>query len=240
MPVATTRPRAAAVGHRAYPCRPCCGGRRAAGRTSASAASACRPAAIRRSARIRRCASERPRSGAGRPARCCRLPAAPRRRAPVAAASTVARSPSRTTRACGAAICFSAAIARSARYSCTKPMTRVEHHDDHDGDVSCGSPITPDDDRGGDQHQDHEVGELGRPACALASAGAARQGGSDRAGQAAARHRRPRGRDRPRSTAPRSRRAARGCAMRAGARRRRPARARGSRRVPVSGHSPCR
>ncbi len=61
-----------------------------------------------------------------------------------------------------AAIFFSAAIARSARYSWTKPMMRVEHDDDDDGDGVLRLADDAGDHGRGDQHDDHEVGELRR------------------------------------------------------------------------------
>ncbi len=51
--------------------------------------------------------------------------------------------PSRTTVAVGAAIRFSAAIARSARYSCTKPSTAFRTTITAMAIVSAASPITP-------------------------------------------------------------------------------------------------
>src|SRR5512139_2691351 len=51
--------------------------------------------------------------------------------------------PSRMTRACGLAIRFSAAIARSARYSWTKPMMPLRNTMTTMAMASCGSPTMP-------------------------------------------------------------------------------------------------
>ena len=79
----------------------------------------------------------------------------------ISAAGISTCRPSRTTTARAGASCFSADRARSARNSWVKPMTALSTtitHDDH-------GVLDVADDAGNyrrrDQHEDHEVGELG-------------------------------------------------------------------------------
>ena len=76
------------------------------------------------------------------------------------AAGTATISPPRTTRALPAAICFNAAIARSARNSCTKPMTAFSTHDHDDRQRVLDVADGPRDHGRDEQDQDHEIREL--------------------------------------------------------------------------------
>ena len=111
-----------------------------------------------------------PRACAGRPGPRCRPRAGRCRPARVVAPASTIAVPSRTTRACSAASCFSAAQRLLGAILLHEADHRVEHDDGENGDGVLDLADEAGDDRRGDQQHDHEIGELAEAAFAMGCA----------------------------------------------------------------------